>query len=95
MSYNLVFSSHAIESFDAIKSQLQEKWGTKIVSNFEKRTVKVLETISISPLIFQGIKHAPQIRKGFIHKNCSVFYEIKQNHINILFFWDNRQEPLF
>jgi plasmid stabilization system protein ParE len=95
MSYNLVFSSHALESFDAIKSQLREKWGTKTVAEFEKRTLKVLETVSMSPLIFQGVKHSPQIRKGFIHKNCSVFYEVKQNHINILFFWDNRQEPIW
>jgi len=66
MSHRLVFSLHAIETFDAIKSQLQEKWGIKTVSNFEKRTLKVLETISISPLIFQGIKHTPQIRKGLV-----------------------------
>lgn len=95
MSYNIVFSSSALESFDAIKSQLQEQWGSKVVKDFEKRTLKVIDIISISPLIFQGIKNSAQIRKGFIHKNCSVFYQIKQDQIDILFFWDNRQEPLF
>ena len=73
MSYNIVFSSSALESFDAIKSQLQEQWGSKVVKDFEKRTLKVIDIISISPLIFQGIKNSAQIRKGIIHKNCSVF----------------------
>lgn len=56
MSYNIIFSSSALESFDAIKSQLQEQWGSKVVKDFEKRTLKVIDIISISPLIFQGIK---------------------------------------
>lgn len=94
MIYKIVFSLNAVDSFDALKSQIKQKWGNKTVIEFEKRTIKVLEIISQSPLIFQSIKQAPNIRKGYIHKNCSMFYEIKQNQIEILFFWDNRQEPI-
>jgi len=35
------------------------------------------------------------VRKGFISKQTSFFYEIHENEIIILFFWDNRQEPMF
>lgn len=94
MSYSIVFSLTAVDTFDSIKSQLLEKWGSRFVIKLEKRTLEVLEIISKSPFIFQGIKQAPNIRKGFIHKNCSMFYEVKEDRIEILFFWDNRQDPL-
>lgn len=94
MIYTIVFSSTAIETFDAIKSQIEERFGNKIVAEFEERTLKVLKTISLSPEIFQSLKQAAHIRKGFIYKNCSMFYEVKATQIEILFFWDNRQEPI-
>jgi plasmid stabilization system protein ParE len=94
MIYTIVFSLTAIETFDAIKSQIAERFGSKIVADFEERTLKVLDTISLSPEIFQSIKQASNIRKGFIHKNCSIFYELKSTQIEVLFFWDNRQEPI-
>ncbi|SEO65344.1 type II toxin-antitoxin system RelE/ParE family toxin [Mucilaginibacter sp. OK283] len=94
MIYTVVFSLTAIETFDAIKFQIQERFGNKIVAEFEERTLKVLETLSLSPEIFQSLKQAPHIRKGFIHKNCAMFYQVKATQIEILFFWDNRQEPI-
>jgi plasmid stabilization system protein ParE len=93
MIYNVIFSLNAIDTFDAIKSQIEQRFGAKTVLEFEERTLKVLEVISLSPDIFQSIQQSPNIRKGFIHKNCSMFYEVKQNQIDVLFFWDNRQEP--
>jgi len=94
MIYTIVFSSTAIESFDAIKSQIEERFGSKTVLEFEERILKVLEVISLSPKVFQSIQQSPNIRKGFIHKNCSMFYEVKATQVEILFFWDNRQEPI-
>lgn len=40
MSYNIVFSSSALESFDAIKSQLQEQWGSKVVKDLKSELLK-------------------------------------------------------
>jgi len=94
MTYTIVFSLHAIDSFDSIKSQIHQKWGDKEVIKFEKRTLNILDIISKSPLVFQAIRQSPNIRKGFIHKNCSMFYEVKRGQVEILFFWDNRQEPV-
>jgi len=95
MSYTLTFTSTAFETYYAITAQLQGRWGDKIVADFERKTVKVLELITVSPLIFQSIESNPNLRKGLIHKNCSVFYEVQEFQIEILFFWDNRQDPLF
>jgi hypothetical protein len=34
------------------------------------------------------------VRQGFITKQTSVIYEVHQTHILILYFWDNRQDPI-
>jgi plasmid stabilization system protein ParE len=94
MKYTLIFASTAIETYDAVKEQIAGRWGDKVVSDFEQKTVSVLELIESSPLIFQSVESNQNIRKGFIHKNCSVFYEVRGTSIEVLFFWDNRQEPL-
>ncbi|WP_205748185.1 hypothetical protein [Dyadobacter luticola] len=45
-------------------------------------------------MIFKAIEERSTVRKGFINKNCSFFYEVSGSEVNILYFWDNRQEPL-
>jgi hypothetical protein len=94
MKYGIEFSIYAFETYDAITDQLEARWGSKILSDFEGRVTEILTKIQESPFIFQAIDKDQRIRKGVIHGNCSVFYEIKQTEVEILFFWDNRQEPI-
>lgn len=93
--FEIVFSKKANETFDLIQLQLLERWGAPSVIKFEQRTMLVLETISNLPFIYQSIKIDSDVRKAIIHKNCSVFYRISGQIIVILFFWDNRQDPIF
>jgi len=94
MKYSIEFSIYAFETYDAITDQLEARWGSKILSDFEERVVKILATIQDSPFLFKAIDKDEKIRKSVIHANCSVFYEIKQTEVEILFFWDNRQDPI-
>ena len=94
MIFEVVFTKKANETFDAIRSQILERWDEKVVAEFEHRTLKVIDIISRYPFVYQSITIDPGIRKAFIHKNCSLFYKIKDTKIVIIFFWDNRQEPI-
>jgi hypothetical protein len=94
VSYELTFSRHAKETYAAIQSQLYNRWGQSVLTKFELKTIKTLDMVLKSPLMFKSVTDHPNIRKGLIHKNCSVFYEVKTDEIEILFFWDNRQEPI-
>jgi plasmid stabilization system protein ParE len=93
--FGIVFSNRANETFDSIQAQLLERWGIATVVKFEERAIKVIEIISNTPFIYQSIEINAEIRKAFIHKNCSLFYKVSGQKIVILFFWDNRQEPIF
>ncbi len=95
MYFNVIFSDEAIDTFQSIGEQIQAKWSEKEANEFRRRTYKVVEIISKFPLIFQAVNKAENVRKAFIHKNCSMFYRVGATYIEILFFWDNRQEPIF
>ncbi|MFI5159432.1 MAG: type II toxin-antitoxin system RelE/ParE family toxin [Sphingobacteriales bacterium] len=93
--FKVVFSKKANETFDLIQLQLLERWGVPIVIKFEQRTINVIATIAESPFIYQATGLDPEVRKAFIHGNCSLFYRVSGQEIVILFFWDNRQDPIF
>jgi hypothetical protein len=95
MTYEIVFTIRAHDTFASIKSQIDNRWGKKSVIDFEQRTSRILDVISHSPFVYNAIPLNRNIRKGFIHLNCSMFYEVKEQSIEILFFWDNRQDPIF
>lgn len=90
----VIFSEEALQTFDALREQMDMRCGAKFADDFENRTLKVIGTIQLSPLIFQAINQESEVRKAFIHKNCSFLYEVNEFQIDILFFWDNRQEPM-
>jgi plasmid stabilization system protein ParE len=94
MSLKLKFSRQAKETYAAIQSQLYNRFGEAVLEKFERKTVKTLDSILQSPFMFKSVADNPNIRKGLIHKNCSVFYEVKPDEIEVLFFWDNRQDPI-
>jgi len=95
MIYSIIYSQRAIETYDAITEQIDNRWGSKYVDDFERRTIKVIESIQVSPFIFQAIEAKPNLRKGFIHRNCSLFYEVEETQIFILFFWTTGRSQFF
>jgi plasmid stabilization system protein ParE len=94
MSLEVILTHTAVETYDAIFEQITLKFGSNVSDKFQDKVFKTLKTISKSPLIFKATTENQNIRKGYINKNCSFFYEVTAKQIHILFFWDNRQEPL-
>jgi hypothetical protein len=95
MSLPVVISETAYVTFESICAQINERLGAKALNDFKKNTIKTLELIGHSPFLFKETEFDPNIRQGLIKKLSSVFYEIKPHRIEVLFFWDNRQEPIF
>ncbi|WP_374754758.1 type II toxin-antitoxin system RelE/ParE family toxin [Dyadobacter soli] len=90
----MILAPKAVETFDAIYDQITLRFGKNSAKQFNRRVIQILRTISITPFIFKSTRENQNIRKGWIHKNCSFFYEVAGDQIYVLFFWDNRQEPL-
>jgi plasmid stabilization system protein ParE len=95
MLFKVIFSDDANETFELIGQQILARWGEHELNEFRKRVYKVVETISQFPTIFKVVNNIQNVHKAFIHKNCSMFYRVDGTTINVLFFWDNRQDPIF
>lgn len=94
MSLPITVSPSARKSLHHIIEVIQEKWGERTSDKFKAHTIKTLKNLSSQPYIFNASALSTEIRKGTISRQTSFFYQIHQNHIEILFFVDNRQEPL-
>ncbi|WP_231425425.1 type II toxin-antitoxin system RelE/ParE family toxin [Pedobacter sp. Leaf250] len=95
MRYEVVFTPESEETFDLISDQLLENWGLKTVIKFQQLTSIYVEKIAINPFQFQVIEEMNNIRRCNIHANCAILYHIDNDRVQIVCFWDNRQNPIF
>jgi hypothetical protein len=93
MSLPVIISETGLKSYEAICSQILARLGEKALKDFKINTIKTLDLIGTSPFIYKETEFDTNIRIGLIKKLSSVFYQIKPDRIEVLFFWDNRQEP--
>jgi hypothetical protein len=91
-SYNIIWSPKAKITYYQVLEYLELNWTIKEIKSFINRTDYVIEHISQTPF------HYPYSLKGDTYKcvlikQVSLFYRIKQQEIELLLFWDNRQNP--
>jgi plasmid stabilization system protein ParE len=95
MSLKITFTDDASDMLLSIVNFIENKWSLKQAEKFLEKTHKTLDLVSKHPYIFKASSIKKDIRIGLISKQTSFFYKIQENEIIILFFWDNRQEPIF
>lgn len=90
----VIWTNSALSSFSEIIDFLEITWGVKYIQEFYLLTEKTITQIQENPFQFKASKKHPLIRKGFIHKNVSMFYRVseKLNQIELLYFHDNRSK---
>ena len=89
----VIWAPEAEETFDAMHTYILNNWGTAASADFIKKTKRLLKSVSAMPEMFPETTY-PNIRKAVIVPQSSLFYEVHEKHIGLLFFWDNRQEPM-
>jgi hypothetical protein len=55
---------------------------------------KTISLIADNPFMFRASTIDDDVRIALITKQCSLFCRVTDASVNLLFFWDNRQEPL-
>ena len=93
MALELFWSKQADKSFDSIITWLQNNWGEHSASLFVKKVYEFLEIISELPEIGSLENTDLNIRGFVIVKQITIFYQVRNEMIIILNFYDNRQRP--
>lgn len=91
-TYKIVWSTKATKEFDDIYDYLLEKWTAKECDRLVKSTNFVLNFIKNNPFAYPKIRKSA-VRKAIILKYNTLYYKVKKDEIEILFFFSNRQKP--
>lgn len=94
MSLAVFWTEEATYTFDSIVLFIENKWSKKDAEKFVRHSHKTLNLIADQPYMYKASLNN-NVRQAIITKQTSMFYEIHQEFITVLFFWDNRQEPAF
>ncbi|MBS1532218.1 MAG: type II toxin-antitoxin system RelE/ParE family toxin [Bacteroidetes bacterium] len=92
MSLEIIFTPKAKDSFLSTITFIQSNWGDQPAERFVDKTYKLLNLIVKQPYMFKAYQ-GNDVRIGLITRQTSVVYRVLNDHIEVLFFWDNRQEP--
>lgn len=93
MKYKIIWTPRAEANFNTILSYLEQRWDNQVILNFFDKVENILTIISDQPELFPEINEQERIRKCVIVKQISLYYKIKQDQIDLIAFWDNRQNP--
>ncbi len=91
----ILWTPKAKQTFESILEWLTESWGRVEIEKFIYQTESIIERIKNNPYLYTSSNKNNLIRRGFVNKIVSLYYQVKprKNEIILLAFWDNRQEP--
>ena len=92
MIYSIIWAPTANITYYQILEYLEQNWSINEMRNFIDRVEQVVQHISENPLHYPYSKENDTY-KCVVVKQVSLFYRLKHQHIELLVFWDNRQDP--
>ena len=92
MSHSVVWSPEAEISYAHILDFIINTQGTKVLNNFMDRTEELISYVSQNPLQYIYSKKHNAYR-AVVTKQVSLYYRIHSTQVELLVFWDTRQDP--
>lgn len=94
MGLQVLYTPRSRETLIVVYNTIRNKFGEKTANKFLIKVEKIIEIITEQPLIFKATNIDNNVRIGYITKQTSLFYRVTESSIYLLYFWDNRQEPV-
>lgn len=91
-TYKIIWSDIATNEFDNTYDYLINNWTYKECDNLVKSTNIVLNLIRENPFLYPKAHHH-NVRKAVILKYNTMYYRVKNEEIEIISFFSNRQKP--
>jgi plasmid stabilization system protein ParE len=94
MSLTIFYTPRSKETLSSVYDFIINKFGAGAANKFAENAEKITSLIAEHPFMFKASEIDENVRIALISKQTSLFYRVTDNSIHLLFFWDNRQEPL-
>lgn len=92
MALKIFWTEAAITSYNNVIDYLSKSWTEKEIDNFTKTLVSKLELLAIGNVTFRS-SSKKRFNELLITKHNLLIYRIKPEHIELILFWDTRQNP--
>jgi len=89
----VIWSKKADITFQVIVDYIEAKFGKNAALKFIIKVNRIVISIQKQPLQYKASTSFFNVRKATINKQCSLYYEVNSSTIQLLYFWDNRQNP--
>jgi plasmid stabilization system protein ParE len=93
MSREIRFSKRAAIKLENLLNFLEKEWSIKVKNDFILKLNRTLSNIQQFPESFPESLSKKGLRKCVITKQPTIIYKNNRNTINIVTFFDNRQNP--
>ena len=91
--YKIHWTDNAIKELEMTIKFLEENWSEKELKNLAQSLEQTISLISQNPHIFQASKKRKDVRRAVILSLNSLYYRVKEDQVEILSFFGNRQNP--
>lgn len=92
MALTIKWTKRSRETFDTVIKYLEENWTEREIKNFIAEANRVIGHITIMPLMFRRSEKRG-IHEAVIVPQCILIYRIKKKEIQLLAFFDTKQNP--
>ncbi len=92
MAYEIVWLPKAAKRYNEIIEWLRLNWSDKEIASFIARTKIVLDMISTNPSLYRK-SGKENVHEAIITKHNLLLYRKKRNKVELMTFFDTRQNP--
>lgn len=93
MGFVIKTSINASLSLQDNLKDIEKRWNEKEVNKFKIKVNETLDILEKTPYTFIKWEFNENIRKVKVSDFITLFYSINENVIELLLFWDERQNP--
>lgn len=93
MKRTIIWSELAVFEFEEICDYLKNKWSESSRQKFIKKVDEVLIQIKSNPGISNLERSNPEIRSRLIHPRSTLYFEVLEEKIILLSFFNNSRDP--
>jgi plasmid stabilization system protein ParE len=91
--YKILWTDFALKELKNTIEYLEENWTEKELQILTLNIEETLKLISQNPELFQVSEIKKDIRRAIILSHNTMYYRVKNNQIEIISFFSNRQNP--
>ena len=90
--FKVFWTDEAIKNLQSIMDYLDCQWTQREIDNFKKKLAKQIELIETNPRLFPVSEYNPCLRKAVLSKQTTIFYEIADRMIYLVYLFNSRQD---